>query len=638
MENSSSIKYEKKFECPYCNKNLINREKSLFQFKEYEEIECTYCKKKFTYIVCSHCKNNIYFKSKIDKIIGYNINCDNCHKFTNISKCDKCKIIKKHNKIIEEGKLISCENCKLKYIYYICPIQPCNNHFYLEEKEYKEKFPDKVLIAEHYNEFYQKLNCCSCKRPIAFEYENPLVYDNNKKYIEGQKIKCPYLDCQTIFNRIICPKCKDRLIFDDGVYKMGIKIKCGKDTCKTNFSKIICPKCLKISCFIYENNNNIVEKFREGYLFKCNYCELFCRIINCVFCKRINYFDKDLIVGQIIQCGYDDCKGKFHQIVCPFCKEYNVFKEGEFFLGKKCECKFKNCLKKFCLLICSNCKDYSLPTRPNKKQSSGLEIDEEYREGINIECRKCKSIFLNLGCKFCKKLILIKGKVKSGKFIKCPHCLKEFCFITCPKCQRLNYSEESIEQKCIKCSHPDCNRFFIVFKCSNENCEKIIIKETNEESKKIDNIKKCKSCRDLKNEKKNEKDLKVENIEILKLEEIKGKSINYQEGKIDDNYLSKQEDLIKYKNPSILAEISGNSKEISKKSYQTYSSEKDNKNNCDSVILQECSECHNSPAKSAFIPCGHTFCYSCALKMFSSSTKRCRCKEKIRTLIKEIRD
>ena len=36
MENSSSIKYEKKFECPYCNKNLINREKSLFQFKEYE--------------------------------------------------------------------------------------------------------------------------------------------------------------------------------------------------------------------------------------------------------------------------------------------------------------------------------------------------------------------------------------------------------------------------------------------------------------------------------------------------------------------------------------------------------------------------------------------------------------------------
>ena len=153
----------------------------------------------------------------------------------------------------------------------------------------------------------------------------------------------------------------------------------------------------------------------------------------------------------------------------------------------------------------------------------------------------------------------------------------------------------------------------------------------------IDNIK-CKSCRDLKNEKKKEKDLKVENIEILKLEEIKGKSINYQEGKIDDNYLSKQEDLIKYKNPSILAEISGNSKEISKKSYQTYSSEKDNKNNCDSVILQECSECHNSPAKSAFIPCGHTFCYSCALKMFSSSTKRCRCKEKIRTLIKEIRD
>ena len=32
MENSSSIKYEKKFECPYCNKNLQDLRQYYLQY------------------------------------------------------------------------------------------------------------------------------------------------------------------------------------------------------------------------------------------------------------------------------------------------------------------------------------------------------------------------------------------------------------------------------------------------------------------------------------------------------------------------------------------------------------------------------------------------------------------------------
>ena len=160
---------------------------------------------------------------------------------------------------------------------------------------------------------------------------------------------------------------------------------------------------------------------------KCGFgnCLKESNLINCIFCRKINFFNLDENVnGKTIKCGY--CNNIFNEILCPFCKQINPFPLADFSFGKSYKCQYMTCMKIFQFSICPKCFCYS--------------ILEEKGEGQKMKCDKCNIIFRNIGCPFCKKnIIIINLLFKIGKMIKCPNekCQKIFSFINCSNCQKL---------------------------------------------------------------------------------------------------------------------------------------------------------------------------------------------------------
>ena len=111
--------------------------------------------------------------------------------------------------------------------------------------------------------------------------------------MECQKVVCPYKNCKKSFNRIICPFCNDEMYINDGWYEMGSKIKC--KTCKQYFGKILCPSCGKLN--ICKDSFFKLGKMKCGFqnCLKENY------IINCIFCRKMNFFDKNPINADIVK-------------------------------------------------------------------------------------------------------------------------------------------------------------------------------------------------------------------------------------------------------------------------------------------------------------------------------------------------
>ena len=620
-----SIKEDKDL-CPLCevaikitknmNYDIIDNN---IKNDEFIKLSCKKCNTEFCYILCVYCQKKIYMKinqkiSKYNGIKGFNIKCPYkfCENIFYFTECIKCERIQKVKKQILEGNTIICEykDCQFKYMEYNCPEKYCPDLFLIENPKINKNYPYGLMSIhkKEINVMHQKINCVYCLRPIVFASKA----GKRNKYIECQKVICPYDNCKKAFNRIICPFCFDEIIVNNGWYEMGSEIKC--QSCKKSFGKILCYSCKLIN--ICQNNFFKFGKMTCGIIncLKQNY------MINCIYCKRLNVFDKKIpIHAQAIKCGY--CKNIFNKLCCPFCELINSFPFGDFSFGKVYSCKYLNCLKIFQLLICPNCLSYS--------------YKGEKKEGNKYKCHKCNLLFMNWRCPFCKSTTMSKNcTLQIGELVQCPskECGKIYSFIKCFKCQKLIFSNENqtFFGISIKCPYPNCDSNFLLSQCTNCGVKTTYInKKDNYYEGQIINCPNCK--KDYKFKRKNN----IYKNDLSILEYIEGSTIDFGVGEIDQNYMFKQSlffDKAFY--PSQLP--SSNESQIT-----SFNEEIENDENkpleLKNLPLNECIICCNRLKQSIFYPCGHRCaCYICAEISFNINKKCPRCGKEAKCIIKQI--
>ena len=612
IENGSDYTPKKKIikeklMCPNCSESVKifssnnifisngneQQQKNMFS-EEFIKIACSKCSFNFTFIICLYCTEKIIMKIhpsgnniKYNGIIGFNIKCpysSSCGKIFYFSECPKCKMANKIDKFIKEGDVITCprKNCEFQYIEAFCPSKYCQEISWSLRTKNFSNFQEGIVIMHKQECVYQKIPCYGCLRPICY----PTTQKNINKYIEGQKVVCPYPDCGKVFNRLICPNCSNDNCVLQGWYEYGTEIKCS--LCKENFGKILCPLTGKLSTF----KASLIE-FGE---IQCGVenCKNIHNMMNCLFCRQLNIFENkvNLICRRII-CGY--CSHTFCKIYCPHCTKINPFPFGDFFFGKLYMCQYFNCLKEFQYLLCPKCNTYSTMTFK--------------KEGQKFQCAKCNTIYMNFGCKFCKLNILSQDStLKIGQLIKCPSpsCGKVFSFMQCHKCEKLIYSEENenIYGKAKRCPNPNCKEYTIMTMCPL--CKKRVLYHSRHDIKENENVK-CENCG--KNYIFHRKDNLYSGA--LKIyEEIKGKAYNFGKAEVDENYLVKESLFFTKNNISESIGLIGQDLRDSHR------------------YIGECILCNNHKKESVFYPCGHrSTCYRCANMYFAANKKCPRCKQ-----------
>ena len=594
--------------CPKCKEFQTQSNSSLVE--EYSKNVCKICGNDFCFILCEYCNRKIYMRiqsqCEYNGLLGFNIQCcyKDCKGIFYLTKCINCQKLQKQkvDKIVEEGDLITCIDCGITYIQLNCPEAYCQDLLSQQIVGKKETYQNGMMII-HKNilsgqkTLYQKINCVYCLKPIVYRSEKSKI----NKYYEGQIVVCPYKDCGKKFNRLMCPLCNTYLFIKEGFYLMGRKIKCLN--CDNCFSKMVCPSCLKV-------NTKINAHFNE-VLFKCSECNRKIYIINCVRCRKPNYFPKKIPkYGQKIICGY--CNEGFKIIECYKCKRIKYFPLLEFSFGKLYNCQM--CKEIFQYFICPNCLSSNIST--------------EAKEGKTIHCLDCKISFMNFGCPFCKENILfIPDSFIFGKLIKCPNksCEKYFSFSKCQKCQRLIYSKECqyLDGVCVKCEY--CKSYTLRYQCPL--CKKKIIFNGQTSDLKEGEEIECHECKK-KFEFKQNKEICSDNLSIL--EEIKGHTINFGIGEEDKNYKIKL-DLF-FETP-LFSSIFPNKSLLSDSSVLYRS-------NTLSYIRKremECIQCHNNLKESVFFPCGHRCtCFECANNVYYFDKKCPKCNTIIKCVIKKV--
>lgn len=82
--------------------------------------------------------------------------------------------------------------------------------------------------------------------------------------------------------------------------------------------------------------------------------------------------DKKISInGKTIKCRY--CENYFNEILCPFCRQVNIFPLGDFPFGKLYKCQYLTCIKEFKFLIYLKCFTYSYAKDPVEGQKSKCE-------------------------------------------------------------------------------------------------------------------------------------------------------------------------------------------------------------------------------------------------------------------------
>ena len=620
LSSSSSSSSENKILCPNCLNPLNlskyksnNIQENKFELKEFMKLICEKCSLVFSFLNCEICKSKIFMKIhpnsdlfEYNGLNGYNIQCPykSCQSIFYFTQCFNCKKVQKINKYINEGSEIICKYCNFQYIQVHTPIKYCTDISYLQKPKNKSNFPSGIIITHNNKIIYQKINCFYCFRPIVY----CSVKERKNQYIECQRVKCPYKDCQKMFNRIICPFCKNEIYINDGYYEMGSLIKC--NGCKNHFSKIFCPHCQKI--------NTCHNKFNFGFI-QCGFgnCKKESNMINCLFCKQLNTFNLNISInGKTIKCGY--CKNIFNKILCPFCKQINPFPMGDFSFGKIYKCQYLTCMKKFQFFFCPKCNHYS--------------YSQELVEGQKMKCDKCQIKFMNLGCPFCKmNIIIYNSSFKIGQMIQCPNenCHKIFSFICCSNCQKLIFSKENenISGDNIKCTHNNCQNYTLSIICPL--CKVNIVYNGKKSFKEGEEI----ICEKCKNKYRFKKNNEICSTDIIYLKIIEGKKIDFGIGEVDENYLAVQE----------LFFSSNKINYLSLNLFNSYikNSVKNIDYNIDipNIPFKDCIICHNNIKESVFYPCGHRCtCYNCAVIVFGVNKKCPKCQKEIICIIKKVYD
>lgn len=619
LSTPMKIEKEEKILCPKCLicidlsinnikiSNGYNVLPKILELTEFSKFSCQKCELEFTFIFCAYCEKKIYMKIyqkavPYNGLNGHNITCPykSCGQVFYFTKCPSCQFVQKQKKFIKEGNIITCLNpkCKFQYSQVNCPIKYCTDLISFEKPKILTNYPIGIMLLHKNEIIYQKINCNNCFRPIVYQSKK----NHKNKYCEGQKVVCPYKDCQKTFNRIVCPQCSEEIYINDGWYEMGSKINCHK--CGKQFGKILCPSCGKMNTC--ENNY-----FKMGHM-KCGFhnCLKESNMINCLYCRKLNLFDNNTqITGQVIKCGY--CKNSFNEIFCPFCKKTNPFPLADFSFGKVFKCKYITCMKEFQFLICPKCNIHS--------------YIKENKEGQRLKCEGCQTLFMNWGCPFCKSNILDKNTtLQIGQMVKCPSnkCNKKYSFIRCSVCHKLIFSkeDESLIGKAIKCPYQNCKAYTLTTYCSSCNVKTIYTgkKPSLNDGESVH----CENCNQnyifQKNKLLYNGDLKV-------LEQIEGKTLEFGVGEVDENFLGIQELFFASKKPQLSSQ------------FITESSVKFTKDKKTNNIIRECIVCHNNLRESIFVPCGHRCtCYNCALIIFEVYKKCPKCSTDSTCIIKKV--
>ena len=604
------------------NINYIKNLETIEKMNNTFSIDCIYCSNKILISIPKNDSNDSNIN--IDKIKGINIRCPyrTCLQYFYITKCPQCKTEKYIKIYIYEGDLIKCENCRYKYIQTRCPFENCDEFFCFCAPLVFNHSPLGMICKHKQNNYFQKLSCFSCLRPLVFFLDQ----DKKKRYFEGQKITCCYENCNYTFNRLICPNCNKVNIIDSGTYIMGSRIKCF--FCNNYFGKMLCIKCLNISTL-----ENEFYKYGEWRCRSPN-CGSIVSMANCLFCRRLNYFQNDikrgkfLIQGRKIQCGYADCNQKFNIASCPNCHELNPFPKGDFIFGKLYKCIYGNCSKLFTISLCPTCFTFSRT------------IEEV--EGRKYDCNICNTHLSNYGCPYCK--ISILDKISSfilGQIIQCPNpfCRGKFSFCRCIDCKRLIYLKEDktiIGKKvvCEFCGSKTINIF--CYECQKRISIPVTSSNSFDNGEKIE----CPNCKKefiydkkraiiIKNEKGEdinlEKDIYYKNLSYI--DEIKGTPIQFGEPSVDKNYLKMEESIMAY---NLNSESNDNKMTITNDSDRDIDIIKN-------IKKFRCIICQSEEKKSIFYPCGHRCCCNkCAMYFFKVYEKCPKCDIKPEAVIRKI--
>ena len=456
---------------------------------EFDRIVCRKCSLEFCYILCIFCEKKIYMKMhaegpKYNGMNAFNISCPYkiCEKIFYFTECIKCKRPQKQKKYIKEGESIECiyEDCKFVYIQNNCSIYRCPDIFSVEKNLMFNNFPEGILSNHQNHIMHQKINCYYCWRPIVFPSSKKCI----NRYFECQLVECPYKDCKKSFNRIICPFCNSEIYVKDGWYEMGSEIKCNK--CNKYFGKILCPTCNKINnCHdeyfqfgkmvcgfqkcksknymincIYCRKLNVFKKDIpiNGQTIKCGYCKNLFNKILCPFCKFIIPFSHgDFIFGKVYKCIYINCLKKFQYLVCPNCFSYSFKSDSQ--EGKKIKCQ--NCKIKFMNWGCPFCKSNIMDKNTSLK----------YGQMVKCPSESCGKLYSFIRCSKCEKLIFSKENENIlGISVKCqsPGCGAYTLVSHCTFCDTKTTYSDTLnnfnEGDIIQCPDPACNKKYKFYK------------------------------------------------------------------------------------------------------------------------------------------------------------------------------
>lgn len=599
--SSSNSKKLTKLKCPY--ENCEGRAETEIS-SECRNIQCDLCKKMYCIYFCIYCFKPIYYsKELICECQIMTCPYSNCGlKFIQMH-CPKCtqKIFADYS---AEGEILPCPNCKEKIRLVKCPLfgcpnvislplnyiegEPivCKNHLEIPGKEYK----------------FQCITCVHCSKSIIFKLQENVVY------IEGQKVTCPYKECQRSFNKVTCPQCKGYITMAGGDLFPGKYIDCLNPRCKFSFIIYYCCFCSNV---IKRPKDKTFEP--DGQLLPCPNpkCKKNILFINCLLCHNTFYWKNinNYIPGQLIKCHTPTCSQRFIRVKCPFCQNAFVKLLQNFSFGKNILCPKLNCEKEFRLIYCEKCKFIC-----TKKVQNSPHFDSI--------CDKCGNDIASIKCPYCYELLTKVDQKYENCKIKCPTCTKIFYYHVCPFCNG-DFIDKIYLNVSLRCPNFSCKKLYSYTRCTK--CNKTLSQPYNGMDLEEVSVK-CTSCNLVYQIKKeNESYEPFMNCQKIKFDN--GKVIKFFKGEEEPYSKAITDELLKVKEY---------------KDFSYYESLKDSlklEDNSTKNNPEVCIICTIEKKEAVFYPCGHCCtCKECGDKI-KDSQKGCPiCKVPIEYVLAKVID